>query len=101
MQLLPLVTHRELDTSGVSVLNHRLVNLYCAFGPDGVLRRHKDVYWFGRNVPMSSRCCCHSHKVPGTKGTRNMVRGTRIDTFKFLDHQGVYLLGTIGSRMGT
>jgi hypothetical protein len=28
----------------------------------------------------------HSHKVPGRKGTRNVVRETRIDTFKFPDH---------------
>jgi hypothetical protein len=30
----------------VGVSNCQLVNLCCAFGPDGVLRRHKDVYWF-------------------------------------------------------
>jgi hypothetical protein len=23
-----------------------------------LLRRHDDVYWFGQNVPTSSRCCC-------------------------------------------
>jgi hypothetical protein len=31
----------------VDVLNCRLVNLCCAFGPDGVLRGHKDVYGSG------------------------------------------------------
>jgi hypothetical protein len=32
----------------VCVSNRWLVNLYCAFGPDGVLRGHKDIYWFSR-----------------------------------------------------
>jgi hypothetical protein len=38
----------------VSILNHRLVNLCCVFGPDGELGRHKVLYWFGLNVPTSS-----------------------------------------------
>jgi hypothetical protein len=38
----------------VSILNHRLVNLCCVFCPDGELRRHKVLYWFGLNVPTSS-----------------------------------------------
>jgi hypothetical protein len=38
----------------VSVLYRRLVNLYCAFGLDGELGRHKRLYWFRLNVPTSS-----------------------------------------------
>ena len=28
--------------------------VYYALGPDGVLRGHEDLYWFGPNVPTSS-----------------------------------------------
>jgi hypothetical protein len=39
---------------GVGVSNHLRVNLYCAFGPDGERGGHKEIYWFGKNVPTSS-----------------------------------------------
>jgi len=39
----------------VGVFYHRLVILMLyPFGPDGVQRRHKNLYWFEQNVPTSS-----------------------------------------------
>jgi hypothetical protein len=39
----------------IGVLNCQLVNLWIArLGSDGVLRGHKDLYWFELNVPTSS-----------------------------------------------
>jgi hypothetical protein len=38
----------------VGVSYHRLVNLYCPFGLDGELGRHKGLYWFRLNIPTSS-----------------------------------------------
>jgi hypothetical protein len=42
-------------TPTIGVWNYRLVNFYyCAFRLGGVQRGHKNVYWFGLNVPTSS-----------------------------------------------
>ena len=39
----------------VGVFYHRLViRMLYPFGPDGVQRRHKNLYWFEQNVPTSS-----------------------------------------------
>jgi hypothetical protein len=43
------------QTAAVGVLNRRLVNLWIArLDSDGVLGGHKDLYWFGLNILMSS-----------------------------------------------
>jgi hypothetical protein len=73
----------EVDvTNGVSVSNGALDTMtsrcvIARLGLNGVQSGHKDVYWFGPNVPTSSECCFSCYSAPGacSRGYKYFKRG--------------------------
>jgi hypothetical protein len=57
--------------------------------------------WRSNRLLEALLVCTHSHKSSRYRGTRNMVRGTWIDDFKFPVRKGVYFFRMYGSKHGT